>query len=261
MDTPVTLAQAKKGEKPAYVGPRGFRDFDLVLSYAGGEALRELRDLLGARRVAPLYGSVDPASYHPEAPAPQYAADLSYLGTYSEDRQKMLETLLVATARRLPRRKFIIGGALYPSDFPWTENIHFVQHLPPPEHAKFYRSSPLTLNVTREPMAAMGFCPSGRLFEAAACGVPIVTDEWPGLAEFFEPGREIIVAGTTEDAMAAVEMPRGDLERIARAARERCLDCHTAEKRARELESILEAASSKSLPVTNPALSAPPLAH
>ncbi|HEX7967964.1 MAG TPA: glycosyltransferase, partial [Stellaceae bacterium] len=162
LDTPVTLARLAAGETVGYIGPRGLGDFDLVLSYTGGAALDQLQTRLGARRAAPLYGSVDPEAHRPERPLPQYLADLSYLGTYAEDRQAALETLFIEPARRLPERRFVIGGAKYPSVFPWTSNIHFVRHLPPAEHSAFFSSSRLTLNVTRRSMAAMGFCPSGR---------------------------------------------------------------------------------------------------
>src|SRR4029079_435760 len=122
------------------------------------------------------YGSVDPAVHRPVPPLPAYQADLSYLGTYSPDRQEALEALLLEPARRLPERRFLIGGSLYPADFAWRDNIHYKHHVPPPDHPAFYCSSPLTLNVTRRAMARMGYCPSGRLFEAAACGVPVVSD-------------------------------------------------------------------------------------
>lgn len=242
LDTPVTLARLEAGETLAYVGPRGLRGFDLVLSYTGGLALEALRTRLGAERVAPLYGHVDPAFHRPVPPQPQYRADLSYLGTYAADRQAALETLLVEPARRLPRRRFVIGGAQYPADFPWTENIWFVRHLPPPEHPAFFAASRLTLNVTRAAMAAMGWCPSGRLFEAAACGTPILSDRWEGLEAFFAPGREILVTGTTEEAVAAIDREDADLRRIAAAARERVLAEHTAERRAAELLALLEQA-------------------
>jgi spore maturation protein CgeB len=159
MDTPTTLASARRGDRVEYVGERGLRDFDLVLSYTGGNALDQLRSLLGARRVAPLYGSVDPDSHKPMPRAPQYAADLSYLGTYAADRQATLEQLLVAPARRRPNQRFVIGGAQYPAEFPWTPNIFFVRHLPPSEHPAFFCSSPLTLNVTRAAFAELGYCP------------------------------------------------------------------------------------------------------
>ena len=242
LDTPVTLDCLRQGKPVNYLSPRGLGDFDLVLSYTGGAALDELKAQLGARRVAPLYGSVDPETHRPVAPAPSYAADLSYLGTYAEDRQAALNTLFIEPARHLPCYRFVIGGAMYPEHFPWTGNIYFVRHLPPAEHPAFFSSSRLTLNVTRAAMANMGYCPSGRLFEAAACGVPIISDWWKGLDDFFQAGVEILVARTTRDVMQALEIPRAQLAKIGRAARERTLACHTAEQRAQELEQALDAA-------------------
>jgi spore maturation protein CgeB len=242
LDTPVTLAQLEAGQYPPYLPSRGLGDFDLVLSYTGGVALTELQSRLGAGRVAPLYGSVDPASHFPVPPAESYRADLSYLGTYAEDRQQALETLFVAAARRLPHRRFLIGGAQYPPSFPWNDNIHFKRHLPPSEHPAFYCSSRLTLNVTRRAMAEMGYCPSGRLFEAAACGVPILSDEWDGLDEFFTPGGEILVARTTDNAIDAIELSDRELLGISSAARDRTLSEHTADRRVLDLEALLEGA-------------------
>lgn len=97
----------------------------------------------------------------------------------------------IGPALRLPAWRFLIGGTLYPHDFPWADNIFFVRHIPPPERPAFYCSSPLTLNVTRQAMAQMGYCPSGRLFEAAACGAALLSDDWEGLDRFFAPGSEI----------------------------------------------------------------------
>lgn len=242
LDTPVTLERLRSGQPVAYIGPRGFRDFDLVLSYTGGKALDELCNRLGARHVAPLYGSVDPAVHYPVTGTPSYHADLSYLGTYAEDRQRLLEMLFIEPSRRLPDRRFIIGGSLYPEGFPWTKNIYYVRHVPPPEHAAFYCSSSFTLNVTRRAMADMGYCPSGRLFEAASCGVPILSDAWEGLDQFYAPGSEIITARATEEIISAFEMSEAQRLRIARAARERTLSEHTADNRADDLERILETA-------------------
>lgn len=247
MDTPVTLDGLQRGDAVPYIGRRGLRDFDLVLSYTGGRALDDLRTVLGARRVAPLYGSVDPDVHRPTAAAPQYAADLSYLGTYAADRQDALERLFVDAARGRPECRFVIGGAQYPADFPWSANIAFVRHLPPAEHPAFYSSSPLTLNVTRRAMAAMGYCPSGRLFEAAACGTAILTDTWGGLEQFFTPGEEVLVASDTDATLAALDLPREALARIGERARERTLDEHTAAHRARELEAALESALDRTL--------------
>ncbi len=244
MDTPVTLDRLQTGAAVPYIGPRGLRDFDLVLSYTGGEALEQLCTRLGARRVAPLYGSVDPDVHRPAPPIREFTSDLSYLGTYAEDRQAMLETLLVEPARRLPERRFLIGGAQYPAQFPWAPNIWFVRHVDPAQHPAFYSSSRMTLNVTRRAMRAMGYCPSGRFFEAAACATPLLSDSWEGLDAFFEPGSEILVADTTEDAIAALETPDAELAALARRARERVLDQHTATHRVRELVDALENAAS-----------------
>jgi spore maturation protein CgeB len=240
LDTPVTLSRLLAGEAVDYLPPDGLGDFDLVLSYTGGAALRSLQTLLRARRVAPLYGSVDPEIHTPAAPLSEFAADLSYLGTYAADRQETLERLFIDPARRSPHRRFAIGGAQYPSDFPWTDNIFFVRHLPPIQHPAFYCSSRMTLNVTRRAMAEMGYCPSGRLFEAAACGVPILTDEWEGLDNFYTPGDEILLCRSTKDVLNALDMSSEQLRRIASAARERTLAEHTAERRAIDFERILE---------------------
>jgi spore maturation protein CgeB len=243
LDTPITLDRLRRGEPVPYLGPDGLAGYDLVLSYTGGSALTQLQQLLGARRVLPLYGSVDPEIHFPVAPVERFRADLSYLGTYAEDRQQALLQLFIAPARRLPHRRFVLGGAQYPQAFPWTDNVYFVRHLPPAEHSAFYCSSRLTLNITRAPMAQMGYCPSGRLFEAAACGVPILSDAWAGLDEFFEIGREILVAESTGDAVAALEISDERLANMARAARERVLADHTARQRALQLVAALESAA------------------
>ena len=240
LDTPVTLNRIRAGEPVEYIGPRGLGDFDLVLSYTGGVALELLKTELGARRVAPLYGSVDPEVHKPAAPIDMFECDLSYLGTYAQDRQKALEEFFVEPARRVPGRKFLIGGAQYPQEFPWSENIFFARHVAPPDHPAFYSSSRLTLNVTRRAMAEMGYCPSGRLFEAAACNVPLISDWWEGLNEFFEPGSEILVARTIDDVVNALNLSAEELKEISRAARERTLWRHTADRRAMDFENVLQ---------------------
>lgn len=243
LDTPVTLDRLRGGEDVEYLPTYGLEPFDLVLSYTGGPALDELRSLLGAKRVAPLYGSVDPSVHQPTAAKERYRANLSYLGTYASDRQSKLQDLFIEPARKSPDKRFVLGGALYPVEFPWTNNIWFVRHVPPPEHPAFYCSSDLTLSVTRAAMAEMGYCPSGRLFEAAACGTPIVSDYWPGLEDFFEPGREILVVSSAGEVQEALSLSTDQRRRIGEAARRRVLAEHTADHRGLELLSLLEVAA------------------
>ena len=240
MDTPVTIDRLDRGEPVPYLPQQGLAAFDLVLSYTGGRVLDVLRHRLGARAVAPLYGSADPEAHHPVPADPSVAFDLTYLGTYAQDRQAQLETFLLEAARRCPHQRFAIAGSMYPVDFPWLPNLFYLAHMPPPDHPRFYCSSTLTLNITRGPMAAMGYCPSGRLFEAAACGAVVLSDWFEGLDAFFDPWREIIVVRSTEDVLRALDRSPEERRRIGAAARERVLADHTADVRAREFERALD---------------------
>jgi spore maturation protein CgeB len=239
MDTPVTLSRVERGEPVPYLPSGGLADFDLVLSYTGGRALNDLRDKLSARSVSTLYGWVDPDAYYRVPPVLRYSADLSYLGTYSQDRQQAFERLFLSAAHRLPRSQFTVGGAMYQDAANWPPNVRYFEHVAPPDHRGFYSSSPLTLNVTRASMAAMGYCPSGRLFEATACGTLVLSDWWEGLDTFFTPGEEILIANEADDTISALSL---DIAKMAENARQRTLDCHTAAARAETLLDLVESA-------------------
>jgi spore maturation protein CgeB len=242
LDTPVTLARLSAGDDVPYLPRGGLAGFDLVLSFSGGRALERLRAQLGARRTAALYCSVDPVQHRPVRPDAKWGAACSYLGTWSDDRRDALEKLFLETARRQPERLFAVGGSKYPDDVRWPTNIVRFDHVPPPMHSAFYCSSPLTVSVTRAPMAELGYCPSGRLFEAAACGVPVLTDTWEGLDRFFDPDEEILTATTTGEAVEALYRPREQLARIGRKARARALAEHSGGRRAAELVALLDGA-------------------
>ncbi|MGH9585532.1 MAG: CgeB family protein, partial [Acidobacteriaceae bacterium] len=240
LDTPVTLKTVNAEGTVPYLPADGLGAFDLVLSYTGGRALVELRTLLGARRVAPLYGSVDPQAHCQVAPLPDFHSDLCYLGTYSSDRQAALEELFVRPSELMSARRFAIGGAQYPENFPWRENIFFVRHLPPSLHSAFFCSARATLNITRGSMAEYGYCPSGRLFEAAGCGTPIISDWWEGLSNFFTPGVEILRVKSAEDVHNVLSLSDKELQAIGTAARQQVLERHTASHRVMALEDICE---------------------
>ena len=247
MDTPVTLDALRAGEPVSYLPEEGLAAFDLVLSYTGGRALDELHSHLGARRVLPLYGWVDPEVYRPALPMEEFRCALSYLGTFASDRQPALEELLMRPAQLRPAERFVIGGAQYPESFPWMKNLYFVRHLPPALHPSFFCSGRATLNITRRAMAQYGFCPSGRLFEAAACGAPILTDTWQGLNKFFVPGEEVLPVASTDDVLRVLSLSDRELRMVAEAGRNRTLEKHTASNRAIELENLLAAADTSVL--------------
>ena len=238
MDTPVTLTRLERGEPVEYIPAEGLRRFDIVLSFTGGAALAALCAKLGARAVAPLYGTIDAEEYVPGRKRPEFAATLSHLGTYSADRQEQLTRLLVDVARRLPDRRFLIAGPKYPPQFDWLSNLYYMEHVSPGHHRDFYTSSEFTLNITRGAMARLGYCPQGRLFEAAACEAVVISDHWEGLGQFFDVGDEIRCASSTEDVLDALVMGAEERKRIGRAARARVLAQHTAAHRAEEMERL-----------------------
>ena len=238
MDTPVTLERLERGESVEYLPHDGLRPFDVVLSFTGGASLDALRDQLGARAVAPLYGTIDPDEYMPGERRPEFAATLSHLGTYSEDRSERLTRLFVDVARRRPDLRFLIAGPKYPPQFDWLPNLFYMEHVSPTHHPDFYASCEFTLNITRGAMAKYGYCPQGRLFEAAACEAVVISDRWEGLEQFFDIGDEIKCASTTEEVLEALAMDDVERKRVGRAARARVLAHHTAAHRAEEIEKL-----------------------
>jgi spore maturation protein CgeB len=239
IDTPVTLKKLETGFGE-YVSRELIPAYSMYLSFTGGPTLLRLKDEYGAKRVRPLYCSCDPELYFPDSGAePRW--DLGYLGTYSEDRQPALKDLLLDTASRLPSRRFVVGGPQYPADIVWPKNVDRMEHVAPGGHRSFYTSQRLTLSITRRDMREAGFSPSIRLFEAAACGTPIVTDPFPGLEQFFRPVAEIVVARTGADVLRCLQdmTPRARSVMAARARR-KVLSEHTAAHRAEALEKYTE---------------------
>ncbi len=239
IDTPVTMANLAKGDLE-YLSRGLIPRYDLYLSFTGGPMLERIQKRFGARMARPLYCSVDPALYFPETRDRKW--DLGYMGTYSEDRQPALDELLLEPARHWPRGHFVVAGPQYPSAIRWPRNVRRYHHLSPAKHRAFYNSQRFTLNVTRADMVEAGYSPSVRLFEAAACGTPIISDFWEGLDCFFEPNEEILIARSGEESLYYL-LEIGELERrrIGQRARARVLAKHTAHHRALELEAYVAA--------------------
>jgi spore maturation protein CgeB len=239
IDTPVTLAKLERRDFE-YLSPELIPGYDLYLSFTGGPTLERIERQYGSPMARALYCSVDPEAYPPLDVPKKW--DLSYLGTYSDDRQPTLEKLLIESARRLPELRFCVAGPQYPDGIDWPANVERIDHLAPADHPPFYAASHYTLNVTRADMIAAGWSPSVRLFEAAACATPVISDKWDGLDTLFDPGREIILADSSEDVVERLTSS-ADASAIGRAARERILAAHTADHRAWELEQHIEHAA------------------
>ncbi|CAA9223134.1 MAG: Spore_germination_protein_CgeB [uncultured Chthoniobacterales bacterium] len=238
IDTPVTLSALESGACE-YLSSDLVARFSLYLSFTGGPTLRRIENDYGSPMARALYCSVDPEMYFPER-APQKWM-LGYLGTYSDDRQPTVTRLLIDPATRLPDARYVVAGPMYPDSIAWPANVERITHIEPKHHREFYNAQRFTLNVTRADMIRAGYSPSVRLFEAAACGTPIISDEWAGLDEFFEPGREILIATSTEDMVEILQgMPESDAREIGRRARERVLAEHTAGHRASELVAYID---------------------
>lgn len=239
LDTPITLDKLRTGEA-SYLRHDQVREFDLYLSFTGGAILRELEREWGARIARPLYGCVDPDVYVREPARGEFRCDLSYMGTYAADRQDKLDELFLQPARRFPNQNFVLAGSMYPAGWGWPENVRRFEHLAPHLHPAFYSSCRFTLNITRGQMARCGHAPSGRFFEAAACGTPILSDWWEGLDHFFAPRDEVGIVRTAKEVIDYLERPDEELRAMAMRARQRTLQEHTGEHRARELLEYLE---------------------
>jgi len=245
IDTPVTLARLARGDGE-YIEARQVADYDLYLSFTGGPTLRRLEQQFGSPMARVLYCSVDPRAYYPGPQPPCW--DLGYMGTYSDDRQPPLERLLLAPASAWSQGRFVVAGPQYPPHLRWPGNVARIEHLPPRQHRDFYNQQRFTLNITRADMIRAGWSPSVRLFEAAACATPIISDCWAGIETLFEPGREIVLAASPAEVLAALrDLPEAERRAMGQRACRRVLARHTAAHRAAQLEAyLLEALSRRS---------------
>ena len=246
IDTPITVAALRTAGETTYLRAQDVPRFNIYFSFTGGPMLADLRDTFGARLAAPLYCSFDPAVYRPRPRSRRYACDLSYMGTYAPDRQPKLEEFLCRPAQQLAGCRFLIAGPQYPKTMRWPPNVRRIVHLNPRWHPLFYSSARITLNVTRRDMVHAGWSPSVRLFEAAACGATIASDNWPGLDSFLTPGREVLLLTESADMVRYLtQTDDAELSRVGDAARERVWAEHSSARRAIELEQWIERARSQ----------------
>src|SRR5690606_22639651 len=238
IDTPVTLAKLERKDYE-YINPQLISQYDLYLSFSGGAILQHLESHYGSPMAKPLYCSVDPDLYHPEFKEMKW--QMGYLGTYSTDRQPTVNKLLNKPAAQFSKGKFVVAGPQYPQDIEWADNVEHISHLPPSEHRAFYNSQKFTLNVTREDMIKAGYSPSVRLFEAAACGAPIISDYWDGIDSIFQINKEILIARSSSDVLHYFNIiSEEERKHISENARKKVMQAHTAKVRAKELENYVK---------------------
>ena len=239
VDAPATLASM---EADADSPLRGLIDrFDLVLTYGGGRPVVDRYGALGARACVPVYNALDPSTHHPAPSRPELACDLAFLGNRLPDREARVEEFFFGAVAALPERSFLLGGNGWEERVEGLDNLRYLGHVAPGDHNALNRSALAVLNVSRESMAANGWSPATRVFEAAGAGACLISDEWAGIEEFLAPGEEVLVARDgAEVAGLLADLEPERAERIGEAARERVLAEHTYDRRAAQVEAVLE---------------------
>lgn len=240
VDAPATLAEIEP--LPDHPIRAHLPDLDLVLTYGGGPPVVAAYGALGAVRCLPIYNGLDTTTHHPVPPDPAYTADLGFLGNRLPDRESRVERFFIDAAKALPGKRFLLGGAGW-DDKPCPASIRKLGHVPSTAHNAFNVTPLAVLNVNRDSMAAVGFSPPTRIFEAAGAGACLLSDDWPGIDRFFAPGREILLVRDTRDVVEALEaLDAARSREIGRAALTRALADHTYDRRAARVDAALTAA-------------------
>jgi spore maturation protein CgeB len=242
VDAPATLASMEAGPSDALRAL--IPDYDLVLTYGGGDPVVERYEALGARRCVPVYNALDPSTHHPVDPDPRFACDLAFLGNRLPDREARVEEFFFGAAAHLPFREFLIAGSGWDGGAARAPNIRHLGHVGTQDHNAFNRTPLTVLNVSRESMAANGFSPPTRVFEAAGAGACLITDAWEGIELFLEPGSEVLVARDGGEVAALLDgLDAGRARDIGKAALERVRAEHTYAQRAELVEQVLAVAA------------------
>jgi spore maturation protein CgeB len=244
VDAPATLGSME--EDPDHPLRELIPAYDMVFTYGGGQPVIDRYLALGASSCTPIYNALDPETHHPEPPRPELACDLAFLGNRLPDREARVEEFFFRAAKALPTSVLVLGGNGWEDRVAGLGNVRYLGHVAPGDHNAINRSARAVLNVSRESMAANGWSPATRVFEAAGAGACLVSDEWQGIEDFLAPGEEVLVArdgGEVAELVAALEPECA--RAIGEAALERVLAEHTYDRRAEQVEAILEGAPAR----------------
>lgn len=239
VDAPATLAEMRADEGHAL--RRALPSLDMVLTYGGGEPVVAAYRAFGARACVPVYNALDPETHFPVPPDPRFACDLAFLANRLPDREARVQEFFLGPAAALPDRSFILGGNGWPGS-PLPPNVRALGHVPTADHNALNCTPRTVLNVARDSMAANGFSPATRVFEAAGAGACLVTDAWEGIELFLEPGEEVLVARDGQDVAELVRSVTPERARaIGQAALARVLAGHTYDRRAEQADALFRA--------------------
>ncbi len=239
VDAPATLAELEADAGHAL--HRALPGLDFVFTYGGGPPVIAAYEKFGARRCIPIYNALDPTTHHPVPAEAEFRADLSFLGNRLPDRETRVEQFFLDAAARLPERSFLIGGNGWETKG-MPANVRHIGHVYTRQHNAFNTSPLAVLNIARDSMAAVGYSPATRVFEAAGAGACLITDAWVGLELFLDDGSEVLVARDGAEVAAHVAaLTPGRARAIGDAARARILRDHTYERRGAEVDAILKA--------------------
>jgi len=237
VDAPATLERVRSNPADAFLPL--IPQYDVVLTYGGGDPVVNAYEAIGARKCVPIYNALDPSTHHPVEPNARFEADLGLLANRLPDREARIDEFFFRAAAALPDRRFLLGGNGW-QDKGLPANVNYVGHVYTRDHNAFNCTPRAVLNVSRESMARFGFSPATRVFEAAGAGACLITDAWEGIDSFLDPGSEVLVARDGAEVVEHVKsLDQTTSRRIGATAKRRVLAQHTYAHRAEQLEKLL----------------------
>jgi spore maturation protein CgeB len=211
-------------------------EYDLIVSNSEG-GLERLREL-GARRAEHLFWGVDPDLFQPLPIKKEN--DVFFYGYGDKFRREWIQAMVGEPSRLLDDVDFALGGDDYRGDI---GNARLLGHVPLNVFARAISAARINLNITRRSHATVYASSTSRPFELAAAGAAIVSNPHEGIERWFEPGKELLVVSTPEEAVEAYRGLLADpvqAEEMGRRAHERVIDEHTSVHRARRLLELVD---------------------